>query len=106
MHLTELQSLAKQRPIDIAIVSVKSYDTEWATTMIRQYLAPGGYVVSLQNCINEERIAGDRRLGPRGRRHRRDHLGRSVRRPGTSVAPCRRAAPRIPCSASARCMAA
>ena len=58
MHLTELQSLAKDRPIDIAFVSVKSYDTEWATTMIRQYLAPGGYVVSLQNCINEERIAG------------------------------------------------
>ncbi len=58
MHLTELQSLAKNRPIDIAFVSVKSYDTEWATTMIRQYLAPGGYVVSLQNCINEERIAG------------------------------------------------
>ncbi len=26
--------------------------------MIRQYLAPGGYVVSLQNCINEETIAG------------------------------------------------
>ena len=58
MHLTELQSLSKQRAVDIAIVSVKSYDTEWATTMIRQYLAPGGYVVSLQNCINEERIAG------------------------------------------------
>ena len=57
MHLTELQSLAKQRPIDIAVVSVKSYDTEWATTMIKQYLSPGGYVVSLQNCINEERIA-------------------------------------------------
>src|ERR1035437_5563997 len=57
IHLTELQSLATQRPIDIAIVSVKSYDTEWATMMIRQYLAAGGYVVSLQNCINEERIA-------------------------------------------------
>ncbi len=57
MHLTELQSLSKQRPVDIAIVSVKSYDTEWATTMIRQYLSPGGFVVSLQNCINEERIA-------------------------------------------------
>ena len=27
MHLTEVQSLAKQRPIDIAFVSVKSYDT-------------------------------------------------------------------------------
>ncbi len=57
MHLTEVQDFSKQRPIDIAIVSVKSYDTEWATTMIAQYLAPGGYVVSLQNCINEERIA-------------------------------------------------
>ena len=26
--------------------------------MIRQYLEPGGYVVSLQNCMNEETIAG------------------------------------------------
>ena len=26
--------------------------------MIRQYLAPGGFVVSLQNCMNEETIAG------------------------------------------------
>src|SRR5437763_8445684 len=58
LHLTELQHLAKERPIDIAFISMKSYDTEWAATMIRQYLAPTGYVVSLQNCINEERIAG------------------------------------------------
>src|SRR5947209_12551747 len=58
LHLTEVQQLAKERPIDIAFISVKSYDTEWATMMIRQYLAPSGYVVSLQNCINEERIAG------------------------------------------------
>src|SRR5258708_25978915 len=58
LHLTEIQRLAKERPIDIAFISVKSYDTEWATMMIRQYLAPSGYVVSLQNCINEERIAG------------------------------------------------
>jgi 2-dehydropantoate 2-reductase len=58
MHLTQVQSLAKEAPIDIAVVSVKSYDTEWATMMIRPYLSPGGYVVSLQNCINEERIAG------------------------------------------------
>jgi 2-dehydropantoate 2-reductase len=57
LHLTEAQRLAKERPIDIAFISMKSYDTEWATLMIRQYLAPGGYVVSLQNCINEERIA-------------------------------------------------
>jgi 2-dehydropantoate 2-reductase len=58
MHLTELQQLAKQKPIDIAMVSVKSYDTEWATMLIGQYLASDGYVVSLQNCMNEERIAG------------------------------------------------
>jgi len=57
LHLTEAQQLAKEKPIDIAFVSMKSYDTEWATLMIRQYLAPSGYVVSLQNCINEERIA-------------------------------------------------
>jgi len=39
------------------MVAVKSYDTEWATMLIRPTLAPGGYVVSLQNCLNEERIA-------------------------------------------------
>jgi 2-dehydropantoate 2-reductase len=57
MHLHEASILANCRPIDIAIVSVKSYDTEWATTLIRPYLAADGFVVSLQNCINEERIA-------------------------------------------------
>ncbi len=59
MHAPDRSAVSrKQRPIDIAFISMKSYDTEWATTMIRQYLAPGGFVVSLQNCINEERIAG------------------------------------------------
>jgi 2-dehydropantoate 2-reductase len=52
-----VQQLIKQRPFDIAFLCVKSYDTEWATHLIKNYLAPGGYVVSLQNCINEERIA-------------------------------------------------
>ena len=58
MHITDAQQLAKQKPIDIAFIAVKSYDTVWATRLIRQYLAPGGFVVSSQNCINEERIAG------------------------------------------------
>lgn len=59
MHVTELQSLSKAaRGVDIAFVSVKSYDTEWATAMIAPYLAEGGFVVSLQNCINEPTIAG------------------------------------------------
>ncbi len=58
LHVTDVQQLAKEKPIDIAFVCMKSYDTAWATMLIRQYLAPDGYVVSLQNCINEETIAG------------------------------------------------
>jgi 2-dehydropantoate 2-reductase len=57
MHITEVQSLAKQQPIDVVFVAVKAYDTVWATTLIRQYLSASGCVVSMQNCINEERVA-------------------------------------------------
>ena len=57
LHVCEVQGLIKERPFDIAFICVKSYDTEWATLLIRQYLAPDGFIVSLQNCINEERIA-------------------------------------------------
>ncbi len=58
LHLTDAQQLAKEPPVDVAFVCMKSYDTAWATMLIRQYLAPDGYVVSLQNCMNEETIAG------------------------------------------------
>ena len=57
LHVTDVQRFAKERPIDIAFVCVKSYDTEWATHLVKPYLAADGFVVSLQNCINEERIA-------------------------------------------------
>lgn len=57
LHLTELQSFAS-RPFDIAMVAMKSYDTAWATQLIKPYISPEGYVVSLQNCLNEETIAG------------------------------------------------
>jgi 2-dehydropantoate 2-reductase len=57
LHLTDVQHLSKERPIDIAFVCMKSYDTAWATRLIAQYLAPDGYVVSLQNCMNEETVA-------------------------------------------------
>src|SRR5580704_17730410 len=53
LHVTDAQQLAKEAPVYIAFVCMKSYDTAWATMLIRQYLAPGGYVVSLQNCMNE-----------------------------------------------------
>src|SRR5262245_14571362 len=58
LHVTDVQQLAKEKPVDIAFVCMKSYDTAWATMLIGQYLAPDGYVVSLQNCMNEETIAG------------------------------------------------
>jgi 2-dehydropantoate 2-reductase len=58
LHVTDAQSLAKEKPVDIAFICMKSYDTGWAAMLIRQYLAPNGYVVSLQNCMNEETIAG------------------------------------------------
>ncbi len=57
LHIGEVQSLAAERPVDIAIVTMKSYDTDWATALIRRYLAQDGYVVSMQNCLNEDRIA-------------------------------------------------
>ncbi len=57
LHVTDAQSLAKEAPIDIAFVCMKSYDTEWATRLIAQYLGPDGFVVSLQNCMNEETVA-------------------------------------------------
>src|ERR1700728_1381026 len=58
LHVTDAQQLAKEKPVDIAFVCMKSYDTAWAAMLIRQYLAADGYVVSLQNCMNEETIAG------------------------------------------------
>ena len=54
LHICDVQQVVKQQPFDIAFICVKSYDTEWATHLIKNYLSPNGYVVSLQNCINEE----------------------------------------------------
>jgi 2-dehydropantoate 2-reductase len=58
IHLDDIGALAAGGPVDIAFVSVKSYDTERVTKAIRPYLAPDAWVISLQNCINEEVISG------------------------------------------------
>ncbi len=79
LHITELQGVTKTAPFDIAFVCIKSYDTEWATTMVRQYLSPNGYVVSLQNCMNEETIAKVVGWGRVARLHRVLDHGRPVR---------------------------
>jgi 2-dehydropantoate 2-reductase len=56
LHIHEAQSLAKY-PVDIAFICTKLYDTEWATALIKQYLAPSGYVVTMQNSLVEELVA-------------------------------------------------
>jgi 2-dehydropantoate 2-reductase len=56
LHIHELQSVT--RPFDAIFISVKSYDTEWATAMALKYLTPEGVVVDFQNGLNDERVAG------------------------------------------------
>lgn len=57
LHLNEIKTIAGETPYDIVFISVKSYDTERVTRAIQPYIAPNGYAVSLQNCLNEETIA-------------------------------------------------
>lgn len=67
LHIGDVPQLVRERPVDVAFIAVKSYDTLWATQLIVPYLAPDGCVVSLQNGINEDAIASiagwDRTLG-------------------------------------------
>lgn len=66
LHVDEAEQLAA-RPIDVGFIAVKSYDTEWAARLAGRYLAREGFVVSLQNGINEQGIAeivgADKTLG-------------------------------------------
>jgi 2-dehydropantoate 2-reductase len=44
-------------PLDAVIIAVKALHTEAAARQMLPYLAPDGYIVSLQNGLNEETIA-------------------------------------------------
>ena len=55
LHVGEVS--AARQSFDVVVLSVKSYDTSWSSMLIEPYLAPGGYIVSAQNSINEEAIA-------------------------------------------------
>ena len=105
LHVTDAQQLAKEKRVDIAFVCMKSYDTAWATMMIRQYLAPDGFVVSLQNCMNEETIAGvvgwGKTLGCIA-----SSITVNLPEPGLIHRGLVKAERRIPCFAPARCTAA
>lgn len=56
LHLHEAHQLLHE-PVDVAVLCVKSYDTAWMTMLLRDSLAPNGFVVSMQNGMNEELIA-------------------------------------------------
>jgi 2-dehydropantoate 2-reductase len=55
LHLHEAQRLSHH--FDTVFISVKSYDTEWATALGARHLEPDGVVVDFQNGINDERVA-------------------------------------------------
>lgn len=53
-HLHELASLNKK--FDIVMLTAKSCDSCWMAELVKPYLAGTGYVVSLQNSMNNERL--------------------------------------------------
>ena len=57
LHLSDLATLTREAPFDLALLAVKSYDTSWATALLLPHLAPAAPVVSLQNGINEDAVA-------------------------------------------------
>ena len=56
LHLYEAQGI--REPFDAVFLSVKGYDTEWATHFILRFLKePDGVIVDFQNGVNDERVA-------------------------------------------------
>ena len=56
LHLCEVSGLQDQ--FDIVFLAVKSYDTLWSTYFIAPYLKPMGLMLSAQNGMNDEVVAG------------------------------------------------
>ncbi len=55
VHIAASQAI--KQPFDTAFLTMKSYDTEWATHFIKQFISSTGVVVSAQNCMNDDLIA-------------------------------------------------
>jgi 2-dehydropantoate 2-reductase len=55
VHLHEAARLPRDH--DIAVVAMKAYDTSWAAALARRHVAPGGFVVSAQNCWPDPDVA-------------------------------------------------
>ncbi|MED5283618.1 MAG: 2-dehydropantoate 2-reductase [Chloroflexota bacterium] len=55
IHLNHLQQIKEK--FDIGIIAVKSYDTEWVTHALKDYVKDDGYFVDFQNGINDLKVA-------------------------------------------------
>jgi len=56
LHLCDAQAIAE--PFDAIFLSVKGYDTDWATLFaLRLLREPDGVIVDFQNGMNDERVA-------------------------------------------------
>jgi len=54
MHLGDM---AMVEPFDLIFLAMKSYDTVWSANLLKNYLKPGGVIVSAQNGVNDDTIA-------------------------------------------------
>ena len=55
LHVGEVASV--RQPFDVIFLGVKSYDTRWATELVKPHLRPDGLFVGLQNGLCDEDIA-------------------------------------------------
>ena len=55
INLNELQQIKEK--FDLVIISVKSYDTDWATIAIKKYVKEEGFYIDFQNGINDPTVA-------------------------------------------------
>jgi len=53
-HVCEVGALNEQ--FDIVLLAAKGYDTRWLTELIKPYLKSDGFVVGMQNGLNDEEI--------------------------------------------------
>jgi len=55
IHINKLQEITDK--FDIGIIAVKSYDTEWVTHALKNYVKEEGFFVGFQNGINDYTIS-------------------------------------------------
>lgn len=56
IHISELQN--QEIAFDMIFIAVKSYDTEWVSMMMKNYIEKNdGFFVDFQNGVNDERMA-------------------------------------------------